>query len=74
MEIAPQIPREYNAAQDLLVRNAGRADKIAYIDDAGQYSFGELARRVDRFASALLREIPRRERRSGESSAGVVKG
>jgi benzoate-CoA ligase len=45
----------YNAAADLLERNAGRAQKIAYIDDAGSYSYGELARRVNRFASALVR-------------------
>ena len=57
MDVIPQIPREYNAAADLIGRNlqAGRKDKIAYIDDQGTYSFGELARRVDRFASALVR-------------------
>lgn len=45
----------YNAAQDLIERNlaAGRADKIAYIDDDGSYTYGELAARVRRFASAL---------------------
>ncbi|MGA8005822.1 MAG: benzoate-CoA ligase family protein [Burkholderiales bacterium] len=49
------IAREYNAAEDLIGRNlaAGRADKTAYIDDLGAYSYGELARRVNRFASAL---------------------
>ncbi|HUJ88051.1 MAG TPA: benzoate-CoA ligase family protein [Burkholderiales bacterium] len=49
------IAREYNAAEDLIGRNlaAGRADKTAYIDDAGSYSYRELARRVNRFASAL---------------------
>jgi benzoate-CoA ligase len=51
------IPREYNAAADLVGRNlqAGRAGKVAYMDDEGSYTFGELARRVDRFASALVR-------------------
>ena len=51
------IPREYNAAADLVGRNlqAGRAGKVAYIDDEGSYTFAELARRVDRFASALVR-------------------
>ena len=50
-----RIPRDYNAAYDLIERNlaAGRADKIAYIDDAGRYSYGELAERVDRAANAL---------------------
>jgi benzoate-CoA ligase len=49
------IAREYNAAEDLIGRNlaAGRAQKIAYLDDLGAYSYGELARRVNRFASAL---------------------
>ncbi|HYB49592.1 MAG TPA: benzoate-CoA ligase family protein [Burkholderiaceae bacterium] len=50
-----KIPRDYNAAYDLIERNlrAGRAEKIAYFDDAGSYSYGELADRVNRFASAL---------------------
>src|SRR5262249_7083818 len=49
------IPRDYNAAHDLIERNlrAGRADKIAFIDDAGRYTFGELAERVNRFGSGL---------------------
>ncbi|MFZ1910620.1 MAG: benzoate-CoA ligase family protein [Burkholderiales bacterium] len=49
------IPRDYNAAEDLIGRNlaAGRYDKTAYLDDLGAYSYGELARRVNRFASAL---------------------
>jgi benzoate-CoA ligase len=57
MDMIPSIPREYNAAADLIGRNlqAGRAGKVAYIDDEGAYSFGELARRVDRFASALVK-------------------
>ena len=49
------LPRRYNVAHDLLERNlaAGRADKLAYIDDAGRYTFGELAERVNRAANAL---------------------
>ena len=45
----------YNAAEDLVRRNleAGRGAKIAYIDDAGQYSYAELAERVNRFGSGL---------------------
>jgi benzoate-CoA ligase len=54
---APQIviPRDYNAAVDLIGRNIkpGRIAKIAYIDDRGAYSYGELAERVDRAANAL---------------------
>ena len=50
------IPRDYNAAYDLIERNlrAGRSAKVAFIDDAGQYTFGELAERVNRFGSGLL--------------------
>ncbi len=49
------IPRDYNAAHDLIERNlaAGRGDKIAYIDDAGSYSYAALAERVNRVADTL---------------------
>jgi benzoate-CoA ligase len=50
-----RIPVQFNAAHDLLERNlrAGRAGKIAYIDDHGAYTYGELVRRVNRFAASL---------------------
>jgi benzoate-CoA ligase len=49
------IPRQYNAAHDLIERNlrAGRSAKLAYIDDSGTYTYGELAERVNRCANAL---------------------
>ncbi len=49
------IPRIYNAAHDLLERNlqASRGDKIAFIDDAGSYTYSDLAKRANRFANAL---------------------
>ena len=49
------IPREYNAAHDLVERNlaAGRGGKTAYIDDQGRYTYAELAERVNRAANAL---------------------
>jgi len=52
---AIDIPRDYNAAHDLIERNlrAGRSDKVAFIDDAGPTTFGELAERVNRFGSGL---------------------
>ena len=45
----------YNAAVDLIERNlaAGRQARTVFIDEAGRYSYGELAERVDRFANAL---------------------
>src|SRR5262249_5677203 len=49
------VPRDYNAAHDLIERNiaAGRARKTAYVDEAGRYTYGELAERVNRAANAL---------------------
>ena len=49
------VPRDYNAAHDLIERNlaAGRAGKVAYIDDRDTYTFGDLAQRVNRCANAL---------------------
>ena len=49
------IPRNYNAAHDLLARNAQRAGKVAFIDAASgqQVTYGELATQAHRFANAL---------------------
>jgi benzoate-CoA ligase len=50
----PATLEKYNAAADLLERNLpARAQKIAYIDDHGRYSFEELNERVNRCAHAL---------------------
>jgi benzoate-CoA ligase len=50
-----EIPRDYNAAHDLLARNAARSEKAAFIDAATgqQLTYGELARQAHQFASAL---------------------
>jgi benzoate-CoA ligase len=52
--LAP-LPRDYNAAVDLIDRNleAGRGKKIAIRDDRGAYTYAELAERVDRFADVV---------------------
>ena len=52
------IPRDYNAAYDLIGRNldAGRADKTAYVDDEGSCTYRDVDRRSSAFAN-LLREI-----------------
>jgi len=49
------IPRELNAAVDLIARNlkAGRAGKLAFRDDRAQLTYGTLAERVDRAANAF---------------------
>ncbi len=51
------LSRTYNAAVDLIGRNlaAGRAGKAAFIDDRTTLTYGELAERVDRCATALRR-------------------
>ncbi len=49
------IPRDYNAAHDLIERNlqADRGAKRAYIDDRGSYTYDDLAERVNCCANAL---------------------
>ena len=62
------IPRAYNAAHDLVERNlaAGRAAKVAYIDDRGTWTFGDVAERVHAFGNALnpFKFLPRESPRS----------
>jgi benzoate-CoA ligase len=60
-----ELPRDYNAALDLVGRNLGRGSKIAYIDDAGTCTYAELAERVERAANVLLSMDLRREERIG---------
>ena len=59
------IPRDYNFAADILKRNldAGRGNKLAYIDHRGQYTYAELADRVERFGQVLRSLGSRREER-----------
>ncbi len=59
------IPREYNAAVDLIERNlkAGRGGKVAYIDDTGNHTYAQLAERVNRAANALVALGVQREER-----------
>ena len=49
------IPRAYNAAHDLLARNAGRPDKVGFVDavTGDQLTFGQLDEQAHRFANAL---------------------
>jgi benzoate-CoA ligase len=50
-----EIPRDYNAAHDLLQRNASRAGKTAFIDAASgaQLTYGQLSEQSHRFANGL---------------------
>ena len=49
------IPRAYNAAHDLLARNAQRATKVAFVNAATgeQLSYGKLETQAHQFANAL---------------------
>src|SRR5918999_5126604 len=60
-----ELPRDYNAAVDLIGRNRGHAGKLAYIDDSGSCTYAELAERVERAANVLLSMDIRREERIG---------
>ncbi len=53
----------FNFAQHLIARNAQRTKKIAYIDDDGQLSYGDLTERIQRMAAALQASGVRREER-----------
>lgn len=50
-----EIPRDYNAAHDLLRRNAMRPSKVAYVDatTGERMTYAELEERAHRFADAL---------------------
>jgi benzoate-CoA ligase len=53
----------FNFAQHLIERNAKRPSKIAYIDDQGSVSYGDLADKIRRVAAALLASGVHREER-----------
>jgi benzoate-CoA ligase len=51
-----ELPRDYNAAADLLGRNLpARRDKVAFIDGNGRTTYGELAEKAERFGDGLRR-------------------
>ena len=56
------LPRHYNAAVDFIDRHLaeGRGDRVAVRDDLGQYTYSELAERVDRAGNALRTSACRR--------------
>src|SRR5438105_647340 len=59
------IRRMYNFAADILQRNlaAGRAERPAFIDPRGSWTYGRLADRVARFGHALRSRGIAREQR-----------
>ena len=56
-------PERFNFARHLFARNAARAGKDAYLDDAGRITYGQLEERARRCAAALLAGGLRREER-----------
>ncbi|MCC7325938.1 MAG: benzoate-CoA ligase family protein [Burkholderiales bacterium] len=56
-------PSRFNFAQHIAKLNAGRPDKLAYIDDDRSLTYGELAASVGRFAAGLAALSVRREER-----------
>jgi len=56
-------PEHFNFAAHLMARNAGRAAKLAYIDDAGTLSYGALDESIRRVAAGLRAMGVRREER-----------
>ena len=65
MTTSVEIPRAYNFAADILASNlaAGRADKAAFIDVTGSWSYRQLADRAARFGAMLRAKGIRREER-----------
>src|SRR5436189_5240073 len=59
------IPRAYNFTADIIGRNikASRANKTAYIDARGEWTYAQLADRVERFGRVLRTLGVRREER-----------
>jgi len=64
-DAADVTPRDYNFAADILKRNldAGRAGKLAFIDERQGWTYGDLATRVDSFGHVLRSLGIRREER-----------
>ena len=60
-----EIPREFNAAHDLLARNAGRAAKPAFVHalTGATLTYGDLSARAHQFANGLrAMQVPRESR------------
>ena len=57
------LPEKFNFAAHVLASNAQRPQKVAFIDDKSSLTYGELDKRVQRFAAALHAIGLRREER-----------
>ncbi len=61
--VVPAPPEAFNFARYLLEANAGRADKAAFVDDAGALTYGSLDERARRLAAGLRDAGVKREER-----------
>ena len=57
------LPERFNFAAHLFALNRARAGKLAYLDDQGPLTYGELESRARRLAAALLAQGVQREDR-----------
>ncbi|RJF95608.1 benzoate-CoA ligase family protein [Noviherbaspirillum saxi] len=59
----PALPQRFNFARHILEINAERSSKVAYIDDHGTVTYGELEQRIRRFAAGIRASGIHREER-----------
>ncbi len=62
-DLVPHPPEQFNFARHLIELNAGWPQRLAYIDDFGTLTYGELADQIRRCAAALVAAGLRREER-----------
>ncbi|MFX6803657.1 AMP-binding protein, partial [Acinetobacter baumannii] len=63
LEPVPHPPERFNFARHVIDLNAGWPDRLAYIDDFGTLTYGELDDAIRRCAAALTAAGLRREER-----------
>lgn len=63
MSTPAALPDRFNFADHLLTQNASRPNKIAFLDDHGSLTYGQLDERVRRLATGLRSLFLRREER-----------
>lgn len=63
MSTPAALPDRFNFADHLLTQNASRPGKVAFLDDHGSLTYGQLDERVRRLASGLRSLFLRREER-----------
>ena len=62
-DLVPHPPEQFNFARHLIALNVGWPERLAYVDDFGTLTYGDLAGQIRRCAGALLAAGLRREER-----------